>query len=214
MPTSPFQQPSSRRNALASLIERANQRGNARELQLLQSQWVHRYGVDSMPAHAALMSDELITREPLTDQPPTEQPLTEQSFTEQILTEQILTEQPETEQVVSEQPLSEQLVTEQVMTEQVVTEQPVSEQPITEQPVAEELVAEELVAEEHAGVANGSSPEPGDESRDDEADDASRVLDSGRPVHAVPSFPAPPISTPRSLRRWLPGAEDQLPKAS
>jgi len=214
VPTSPFQQPSSRRNALASLIERANQRGNARELQLLQSQWVHRYGVDSMPAHAALMSDELITREPLTDQPPTEQPLTEQSFTEQILTEQILTEQPETEQVVSEQPLSEQLVTEQVMTEQLVTEQPVSEQPITEQPVAEELVAEELVAEEHAGVANGSSPEPGDESRDDEADDASRVLDSGRPVHAVPSFPAPPISTPRSLRRWLPGAEDQLPKAS
>ena len=209
MPTSPFQQPSSRRNALASLIERANQRGNARELQLLQSQWVHRYGVDSMPAHAALMSEELITREPLTDQPPTEQLLTEQSFTEQILTEQILTEQPETEQVVSEQPLSEQLVTEQVMTEQVMTEQPVSEQPITEQPVAEELVAEE-----HAGVANGSSPEPGDESRDDEADDASRVLDSGRPVHAVPSFPAPPISTPRSLRRWLPGAEDQLPKAS
>ena len=199
MPTSPFQQPSSRRNALASLIEQANQRGNARELQLLQSQWVHRYGVDSMPAHAALMSEELITREPLTDQPPTEQPLTEQSFTDQTLTEQ-----PETEQVVSEQPLSEQLV----------TEQPVSEQPITEEPITEELVAEELVAEEHAGVANGSSPEPGDESRDDEADDASRVLDSGRPVHAVPSFPAPPISTPRSLRRWLPGAEDQLPKAS
>ena len=194
---------------MASLIEQANQRGNARELQLLQSQWVHRYGVDSMPAHAALMSEELITREPLTDQPPTEQPLTEQSFTEQILTEQ-----PETEQVVSEQPLSEQLVTEQVMTEQPVSEEPITEQPITEQPVAEELVAEELVAEEHAGVANGSSPEPGDESRDDEADDASRVLDSGRPVHAVPSFPAPPISTPRSLRRWLPGAEDQLPKAS
>ena len=214
MPTSPFQQPSSRRNALASLIERANQRGNARELQLLQSQWVHRYGVDSMPAHAALMSEELITREPLTDQPLTEQTLTEQSFTEQTLTEQtlteqILTEQPETEQVVSEQPLSEQLVTEQVMTEQPVSEEPITEQPITEQPVAEELVAEE-----HAGVANGSSPEPGDESRDDEADDASRVLDSGRPVHAVPSFPAPPISTPRSLRRWLPGAEDQLPKAS
>ena len=204
MPTSPFQQPSSRRNALASLIERANQRGNARELQLLQSQWVHRYGVDSMPAHAALMSEELITREPLTDQPPTEQPLTEQSFTEQTLTEQ-----PETEQVVSEQPLSEGPLSEQLVTEQVMTEQPVSEQPITEQPVAEELVAEE-----HAGVANGSSPEPGDESRDDEADDASRVLDSGRPVHAVPSFPAPPISTPRSLRRWLPGAEDQLPKAS
>ena len=199
---------------MASLIEQANQRGNARELQLLQSQWVHRYGVDSMPAHAALMSEELITREPLTDQPPTEQPLTEQSFTEQILTEQPETEQVVSEQPLSEGPLSEQLVTEQVMTEQPVSEEPITEQPITEQPVAEELVAEELVAEEHAGVANGSSPEPGDESRDDEADDASRVLDSGRPVHAVPSFPAPPISTPRSLRRWLPGAEDQLPKAS
>ena len=214
MPTSPFQQPSSRRNALASLIERANQRGNARELQLLQSQWVHRYGVDSMPAHAAVMSEELITREPLTDQPPTEHPLTEQSFTEQILTEQILTEQPETEQVVSEQPLSEQPLSEGPLSEQLVTEQVMTEQPVSEEPITEQPVAEELVAEEHAGVANGSSPEPGDESRDDEADDASRVLDSGRPVHAVPSFPAPPISTPRSLRRWLPGAEDQLPKAS
>ena len=199
---------------MASLIEQANQRGNARELQLLQSQWVHRYGVDSMPAHAAVMAEELITREPLTDQPLTEQTLTEQSFTEQILTEQPETEQVVSEQPLSEQPLSEQLVTEQVMTEQVMTEQPVSEEPITEQPITEQPVAEQLVAEEHAGVANGSSPEPGDESRDDEADDASRVLDSGRPVHAVPSFPAPPISTPRSLRRWLPGAEDQLPKAS
>ena len=199
---------------MASLIEQANQRGNARELQLLQSQWVHRYGVDSMPAHAAVMSEERITREPLTEQSFTEQILTEQPETEQVVSEQPLSEQPLSEQPLSEGPLSEQLVTEQVMTEQPVSEEPITEQPITEQPVAEELVAEQLVAEEHAGVANGSSPEPGDESRDDEADDASRVLDSGRPVHAVPSFPAPPISTPRSLRRWLPGAEDQLPKAS
>ncbi len=49
MPTSPFQQPSSRRNALASLIEEADRHGDARQLLLLRSQWAHRYGVDSMP---------------------------------------------------------------------------------------------------------------------------------------------------------------------
>ena len=41
-----------------------------------------------------------------------------------------------------------------------------------------------------------------------------RALDSVRSISAAVSIPAPPISTPRSLRRWLPGADDQLPQAS
>ena len=174
---------------MASLIEPANQRGNARELQLLQSQWVHRYGVDSMPVQATPISAELSTEELSSSEPLRQQPVTEQFVTEQLVSEQLLAEQP-----VPEMPVSEQ----------VVTELPISEQPITQ----------ELVAEEHAGVANGSSPEPREDNRDDESDDASRPFDSDRTAHAVPSIPAPPISTPRSLRRWLPGADDQLPKAS
>ena len=35
-----------------------------------------------------------------------------------------------------------------------------------------------------------------------------------QPAEPQRPVPAPPLSTPRSLRRWLPGAESSFPKAS
>ena len=47
--SSPFQQPSPRQNVLASQIQDAQRLGNERQLVLLSGQWVHRFGLDSLP---------------------------------------------------------------------------------------------------------------------------------------------------------------------
>jgi len=47
--SSPFQQPSPRQNVLASQIQDAQRLGNERQLVLLSGQWVHRFGIDSLP---------------------------------------------------------------------------------------------------------------------------------------------------------------------
>ena len=49
MPFSPFQTPSARRDALSRQIQSAGGVGDARLLAILQGQWVHRYGVATLP---------------------------------------------------------------------------------------------------------------------------------------------------------------------
>ena len=49
MLTSPFQQPSPRQNLLAGQIHEASGRGDEHQLLLLQTQWVHRFGVETLP---------------------------------------------------------------------------------------------------------------------------------------------------------------------
>ena len=49
MLSSPFLQPSPRQNVLASQIQDAQRCGNERQLVLLLGQWVHRFGIDSLP---------------------------------------------------------------------------------------------------------------------------------------------------------------------
>ena len=46
---SPFQQPSPRQNLLSELIQEARQRDDQRQLTLLCSQWVHRFGIETLP---------------------------------------------------------------------------------------------------------------------------------------------------------------------
>ncbi|HCX53333.1 MAG TPA: hypothetical protein DG814_03475, partial [Synechococcus sp. UBA9887] len=53
MPSSPFQQPSARQHALSRQMLEAEERGDARRLSLLQGQWVHRFGVATLPVSTA-----------------------------------------------------------------------------------------------------------------------------------------------------------------
>ena len=177
MPISPFQQPSFRRNALASLLREADRRGDTRQLLLLKSQWVHRYGVDSMPTATEVS-------EPIAD---------------------LATEQP--------------LITDQPLPAQQAPEVPAIDEPVLDELTIEDLQQEEPQPEEQASadlVAACQEPVAADPSAADPSPEpmSSRPFEPVRSIPAAVSIPAPPISTPRSLRRWLPGADDQLPKAS
>ena len=121
----------------------AEERGDARRLSLLQGQWVHRFGVATLPVSTAAAPVSEGPMAPLT-------PLSRESDVSVVAESsaaagflEIMGGTNEQQPVVEEQP--------------VVAEQPAEPQ---------------------------------------------------RPV------PAPPLSTPRSLRRWLPGAESSFPKAS
>ena len=121
----------------------AEERGDARRLSLLQGQWVHRFGVATLPVSTAAA---LVSESPMA-------PLTPLSRESDV-------------SVVAESSAAAGFLEIMGGTNE-------------EQPVVEE---QPFVAEQPA--------EP------------------QRPV------PAPPLSTPRSLRRWLPGAESSFPKAS
>ena len=121
----------------------AEERGDARRLSLLQGQWVHRFGVATLPVSTAAAPVSESPMAPLT-------PLSRESDVSVVAESsaaagflEIMGGTNEQQPVVEEQP--------------VVAEQPAEPQ---------------------------------------------------RPV------PAPPLSTPRSLRRWLPGTESSFPKAS
>ena len=121
----------------------AEERGDARRLSLLQGQWVHRFGVATLPVSTAAAPVSESPMAPLT-------PLSRESDVSVVAESsaaagflEIMGGTNEQQPVVEEQPF--------------VAEQPAEPQ---------------------------------------------------RPV------PAPPLSTPRSLRRWLPGAESSFPKAS
>ena len=121
----------------------AEERGDARRLSLLQGQWVHRFGVATLPVSTAAAPVSESPMAPLT-------PLSRESDVSVVAESsaaagflEIMGGTNEEQPVVEEQPF------------------------VTEQPAAPQ-----------------------------------------RPV------PAPPLSTPRSLRRWLPGAESSFPKAS
>ena len=154
MPSSPFQQPSARQHALSRQILEAEDRGDARRLSLLQGQWVHRFGVATLPvssASATVSESQTETVAPLSsesDASVAAETFAAESYAAASFLE-LISSTSEEQPVVEEEP--------------VVKEQPV----VKNQPV-----------------------------------------ELQRPV------PAPPFSTPRSLRRWLPPAESNFPKAS
>ena len=206
MQTSPFQQPSFRRNALASLIEEADQRGDTRELLLLKSQWVHRYGVDSMPT-SSMVSEPIadwLGKEPLTTDVPE---------SDQVEIDSSAIEAAEIEAAEIDEPMPDELTIDNLNSDDLKQDEPEPEDFVaaTQDPVADQLpVSEQPPVSEHSPLSE--QPSSGDPSAVDSV--PSRPLTAVRSVPAVASIPAPPISTPRSLRRWLPGADDQLPKAS
>ena len=150
MLSSPFQQPSSRQNALALQIQVARTSGDEALLAGLISQWVHRYGFDG----------------------------------------------------AAELDLS--------LPEPVALNREFSPMPM---PVAEEeIAAEDDVLLENEVVENEVDAEEETFVEEEEIAAEETLLQRSFPAAPVP---APPISTPRSLRRWLPRREDDaFPKAS
>ena len=115
----------------------AEERGDARRLSLLQGQWVHRFGVATLPVSTAAAP-------------------------------------------VSESPMA----------------------PLT--PLSREsdvsVVAESSAAAGFLEIMGGTNEQ--------------QPVVAEQPAEPQRPVPAPPLSTPRSLRRWLPGAESSFPKAS
>ncbi|MGB1021394.1 MAG: hypothetical protein ACPGXW_01095 [Synechococcus sp.] len=131
MLTSPFQPPSQRQTILAGQLNAAHAADDQKRLLLLRSQWVHRFGVDTLPEFARV--DPVDEAEPVADQPG--------------------------------------------------------------------------AFERFSNVLRGSFSE------------VSRALDEPTmsvddPADELQELTAPPLSTPRSLRRWLVSGDDSVPKAS
>ena len=131
MLTSPFQPPSQRQNILAGQLNAAHAADDQKRLLLLRSQWVHRFGVDSLPEFSRV--------------------------------------------------------------------DPVAEvEPVADQPGAFERVSN-VVRHSFREVSRA-------------LDEPTMSVDD--PVDELQEVTAPPLSTPRSLRRWLVSDDDSVPKAS
>ena len=131
MLTSPFQPPSQRQTILAGQLNAAHAADDQKRLLLLRSQWVHRFGVDTLPEFSRV--------------------------------------------------------------------DPVEEaEPVADQPGAFERFSN--VLRESFSEVSRALDEP-TMSVDDPADELQEVT-------------SPPLSTPRSLRRWLVSGDDSVPKAS
>ena len=191
MLSSPFQQPSPRQNVLASQIQDAQHVGDERLLVLLMGQWVHRFGIDSLPVTHATSSEASV-----------------ESF-EQLQSDAVLNVAEPSEELVEtkglevsldlggqelEPPTEESWDTPAVMAINQTSEdlaEAESEAEVTT--VSEDLIVQELLSEEEF-IKTPVEP----------------AKDQNVLVAMVP----PPISTPRSLRRWLPRADQSFPQAS
>ena len=195
MLSSPFQQPSPRQNVLASQIQDAQHVGDERQLVLLMGQWVHRFGIDSLPVTHATSSE-----------------ASAESF-EQLQSDAVLNVAEPSEELVEtkglevsldlgghelEPPTEESWDTPAVMainqtSEDLAEAESEAESEAEVTTVSEDSIVQELLSEE------GFIKTPVEPAKDQ------NVL-----VAMVP----PPISTPRSLRRWLPRADQSFPQAS
>ena len=159
--SSPFQQPSPRQNVLASQIQDAQRLGNERQLVLLSGQWVHRFGIDSLPViDAASPEAEAESFDPL--QPASV--LATTSFTTTAFSEELVN--------------PEDLGTSQDL-------------------MVQDALPEEEITDNGFGQEFEKTP-----------------LEPLRDRNVVVCISAPPISTPRSLRRWLPRADQTFLQAS
>jgi len=169
--SSPFQQPSSRQNALALQIQVARTSGDEALLAGLISQWVHRYGFDGAAELDLSLPEPVALNRELS---PTPLPVVQEEIAAE---DDILVE--------NEAVAEDEMVFEEE--DEIAAEDDV-------------LLENEVVAEEETFVEK------------EEIAAEETLLQRSFPSAPVP---APPISTPRSLRRWLPRREDDaFPKAS
>ena len=188
MLSSPFQQPSPRQNALAQQIQEARTSGDQALLAGLISQWVHRYGFDGAAELDLSLPEPSASKHEFSSAPI---PVAE----EEIAPEDEIS--PEDDVLVDNEVVAEDEVVGQ--DELVVEEE-------------EQIAVEDDVLIESEGMPNGVVAEEEPIVEEDESAAEEKPLQRS---FAAASVPAPPISTPRSLRRWLPRREDDaFPKAS
>lgn len=193
MLSSPFQQPSPRQNVLASQIQDAQHVGDERQLVLLMGQWVHRFGIDSLPVTHATSSEASV-----------------ESF-EQLQSDAVLNVAEPSEELVEtkgleasldlgaqelEPPTQESWVTPAVVAIHQISEDLAEAEADSEAEVttfSEDLIVQELLSEEEF---------------------IKTPVEPARDQNVLVAMVPPPISTPRSLRRWLPRADQSFPQAS
>jgi hypothetical protein len=186
--SSPFQQPSPRQNALAQQIQEARTSGDQALLAGLISQWVHRYGFDGAAELDLSLPEPSVSKHGFSSAP---MPVAE----EEIAPADKIS--PEDDVLVDNEVDGQDEV---VAEEEVVVEE------------EEQIAAEDDVLIESEVMQNGVVAEEEPIVEEDESAAEEKPLQ--RSFAAAP-VPAPPISTPRSLRRWLPRREDDaFPKAS
>ena len=193
MLSSPFQQPSPRQNVLASQIQDAQHVGDERLLVLLMGQWVHRFGIDSLPVTHATSSEASV-----------------ESF-EQLQSDAVLNVAEPSEELVEtkgleasldlgaqelEPPTQESWDTPAVVAIHQISEDLAEAEADSEAEVttfSEDLIVQELLSEEEFIKTH---------------------VEPARDQNVLVAMVPPPISTPRSLRRWLPRADQSFPQAS
>ena len=181
--SSPFQQPSPRQNVLASQIEDAQRLGNERQLVLLSGQWVHRFGIDSLPVIDAASPE---AEEESFDQLQPASVLATTSFTTTAFSEEL----------VNPKDLGDSL--------DLVAQEffpPIDsndeETTVSQDLMVQDSLPQEEITDNDFGQEFEKTP-----------------LEPLRDRNVVVSISAPPISTPRSLRRWLPRADQTFLQAS
>ena len=191
--SSPFQQPSPRQNVLASQIQDAQRLGNERQLVLLSGQWVHRFGIDSLPViDAASPEAEAESFDQL-------QPASVLATT--ALTTTAFTTTGFSEELVNPEDLGVSL---DLVAKEFVPPMDSNDEATT---VSQDLMVQDLMVQD-------SLPEEEITDNDFGQEFEKTPLEPLRDRNVVVSISAPPISTPRSLRRWLPRADQTFLQAS
>ena len=196
MPLSSFQQPSTRRDSLEYLIQAAASDGDLHRLNVLRSQWVHRYGLASLPAlalsdgsqnHSETSVVALESVEPVTSL----EDYRAQQESNELNPEELV-------QAAGGAAQDDSLRCETDEQDALPFETPLFQSPSFESPSDRDHAVQP-----ESDQAQSLSIDP-----DQEIPSSIPTLSSRRA--ATP----PPLSTPRSLRRWLPGADGALPQAS
>ena len=196
--SSPFQQPSPRQNVLASQIQDAQRLGNERQLVLLSGQWVHRFGIDSLPViDAASLEAEAESFDQL--QPASV--LATTALTTTAFTTTAFTTTGFSEELVNPEDLGVSL---DLVAQEFVPPMDSSDEETT---VSQDLMVQDLMVQD-------SLPEKEITDNDFGQEFEKTPLEPLRDRNVVVSISAPPISTPRSLRRWLPRADQTFLQAS
>ena len=181
--SSPFQQPSPRQNVLASQIQDAQRLGNERQLVLLSGQWVHRFGIDSLPVIDAASPE---AEAESFDQLQPASVLATTSFTTTAFSEELVN--PE-DLGVSLDLVAQEFVSPMDSNDEETT--------VSQDLMVQDSLPEEEITDNDFGQEFEKTP-----------------LEPLRDRNVVVSISAPPISTPRSLRRWLPRADQTFLQAS
>ncbi len=191
--SSPFQQPSPRQNVLASQIQDAQRLGNERQLVLLSGQWVHRFGLDSLPV--------IDTASPEAEAEPFDQPQPASILTNTAFTTTALTTTAFSEELVNPEDLGVSL---DLVAQEFVPPMDSNDEETT---VSQDLTVQDLRVQDMLPEEEITDTVVGQEFE-------KTPLEPLRDRNVVVSISAPPISTPRSLRRWLPRADQTFLQAS